>query len=112
MRKKLKLSFECGDSGNKKFKRGYGGYDAVWRNVHLAGVWSRPVGFVLAHLAGLGSVAVKMFSFTVVYKDILYKVLTFNAICNDNAIIHCITVQRKNVPFPSTLTGHMLLLLR
>jgi hypothetical protein len=44
--KKIKLSSDGGDSGNKK--RGYGGvYGVVWRSPRLAGVWSQAVGFVL-----------------------------------------------------------------
>jgi hypothetical protein len=49
MRKKLKLSSDGGDSGSKKYKRGYGG---VWRRLRLAEVWSQAVGFLL-HLAGI-----------------------------------------------------------
>jgi hypothetical protein len=54
MRKNLKLSFDGGDSGSKKCKRGYGDpYGGVWRRLRLAGVWSQAVGFVLVHLAGI-----------------------------------------------------------
>jgi hypothetical protein len=37
MQKKLKLSSDGGDSGNKKFKRGYGG---VWWSLRLPGLWN------------------------------------------------------------------------
>jgi hypothetical protein len=54
MRKKMKLSFDGGDSGSKKCKRGYGGaYGGVWRSLRLVGVWSQAVGFVLVRLAGI-----------------------------------------------------------
>jgi hypothetical protein len=54
LRKKLKLSSDGGDSGSKKYKRGYGGADdGVWQNLRLAGVWSQAVGFVLVRLAGI-----------------------------------------------------------
>jgi hypothetical protein len=54
MREKLKLSFDGGNSGSKKCKRGYGGaYDGVWRSLLLAGVWTQAVGFVLLRLAGM-----------------------------------------------------------
>jgi hypothetical protein len=63
MRKQLKLSSDGGDSGNKKFKRGYrDAFSGVWRSLRLAGVWSQAVGFVLVHCRSLASVAVKMFS--------------------------------------------------
>jgi hypothetical protein len=53
MRKKLKLSFNGGDSGSKKCKRGCSGaYGGVWRSLRFAGVWSQAVGFVLVRLAG------------------------------------------------------------
>jgi hypothetical protein len=54
MRKTLKLSSDGGTSGGKKCKRGYGGAcGGVWRSLHLAGVFSQAVGFVLVHLAGI-----------------------------------------------------------
>lgn len=31
---------------------------------------------------------------------------TFSTICNDNAAIDYVTVQDKEIEFPSTLTGH------
>jgi hypothetical protein len=61
MRKKLKLSFDDGDSGSKKCKRGCGGaYDGIWRSLRLAGVWSP--GF---------SRREDVFTFNLVYKGIL-----------------------------------------
>jgi hypothetical protein len=57
MRKNLELISDGGDSGSKKFKRGYGG---VWRCLRLAGVWSR---FCVGGFdRNLASVAVTMFS--------------------------------------------------
>jgi hypothetical protein len=54
MQKTSKLSSEGGDSGSKKRKRGYGGAcGGIWRSLHLAGVWSQAVGFVLVCLAGI-----------------------------------------------------------
>jgi hypothetical protein len=47
MQKKFKLNFDGGDSGSKKCKQGYG---RVWRSLHLAGVWSQTVSFVLVRL--------------------------------------------------------------
>jgi hypothetical protein len=44
MWKKLKLSSYDGDSGGKKCKQGYGW---VWHSLHLAGVWTQAIGFVL-----------------------------------------------------------------
>jgi hypothetical protein len=52
MRKKL--SSGDGDSGGKKFKRGYdGSYGGVGRGLRLAGLWSQAVGFVLVCLVGM-----------------------------------------------------------
>jgi hypothetical protein len=54
MRKKLKLSSDGGDSGTKKYKRGYGGaYGGVWRSLRLAEDKSQAVGFVLLPLVGI-----------------------------------------------------------
>jgi hypothetical protein len=65
MRKKMKISFDGGDSGSKKCKRGYGGaYSGVWRSLRVAGIWSlESVGrfYVGAIGRNLASVAVKMF---------------------------------------------------
>jgi hypothetical protein len=53
-RQKLKLSSDGGDSGSKKYKRGYGGaYGGDYRNLCLVGVWSQAVGFVLVRVAGI-----------------------------------------------------------
>jgi hypothetical protein len=63
MRKKLKLSSEVGNSGNKKYLQGYGGaYGGVWRSLRLTGVWNHGIGFVLVSSAFLVTVAVKKFS--------------------------------------------------
>jgi hypothetical protein len=94
MLKKLKLRSDGGDSGNKKCKRGYGG---VWRSVRLAKVWSLQSGdrfCIGAFGRNLASVAVKVFSHLIYFIKI-YKFCTFNAICNQNAEINCITVQHK-----------------
>jgi hypothetical protein len=54
MRNNLKLSSDGGDSGSKKFKRGYdGAYGAAWRSLLLARICSRAVGFMLMRLAGI-----------------------------------------------------------
>jgi hypothetical protein len=50
---KSKLSSDGPDVRSKKYKRGIGGaYGEVWQSLHLAGVWSQAVGFVLVRLAG------------------------------------------------------------
>jgi hypothetical protein len=41
----MKLSFDGGDFVMEEYKVGYGG---IWRNLHMAGVWSQSLGFVLA----------------------------------------------------------------
>jgi hypothetical protein len=52
-RKRLKLSSDGGDSGNKKCKRGCGGaYGGIRRSLRLAGVWSHAISFVLVRLVG------------------------------------------------------------
>jgi hypothetical protein len=48
MWKKIELSSDSGESGRKKRKRGY---DKERRSLHLAGVWSQAIGFVLVRLA-------------------------------------------------------------
>jgi hypothetical protein len=60
----------------------------------------------------LASVAVKMFSHLIYFIKKFYKFCTFNIFHKDNAAINCITVQHKNVSFPSTLTGHITLVLK
>jgi hypothetical protein len=52
-----------------------------------------------------------VFTFNLFIKK-FYKFCTFSAIFKDNAAINCITVQHKKGSFPSTLTGHTLLLLK
>jgi hypothetical protein len=52
----------------------------------------------------LASVAVKMFLHFISVIKTFYKFCTFNVICKDNAATNRITVQHKNVLFPSTLT--------
>jgi hypothetical protein len=66
--------------------------------------------FVSAFCRNIASAAVKMFSHVIYCIKTFYKFYTFNSICNDNAVINCITVQHNKVSFPSTLTGHTLLL--
>jgi hypothetical protein len=44
----------------------------------------------------LASVAVKMFSHSIYFKE-FYKFCTFNCIFKDNAAINCITAQHKEV---------------
>jgi hypothetical protein len=54
MRKELKLISDWGDSGVKKCRRGNGGTcGGVWRRLHLVGVWSQAVNFLLMRLAGI-----------------------------------------------------------
>lgn len=36
-----------------------------------------------------------------------YKFRNFDAIFDDNSAMNCITLQRKNVSFPLTVTGHV-----
>jgi hypothetical protein len=61
---------------------------------------------VSVHFAGIWLVAVKMFSHLIHFKKSFYKFCTFNAVCKDKAAINYITIQHKNVSFPSNLTGH------
>jgi hypothetical protein len=72
MRKKLKSSSVGGDSGRKKFKRGYGdAYGGVWGILCLAEVWSQRSGgrfCVGAYGRNLASVAVKIFSHLIYFK--------------------------------------------
>jgi hypothetical protein len=52
--KKLKSLSDGGDSGIKKFKRGFGGaYGGAWQSLHLGGVSCQAVDFLLVHLAGI-----------------------------------------------------------
>jgi hypothetical protein len=102
MRKKLRLSSDGGDSGSKKCKRGYfGAYGGVWRksgvrrSFYVGAVWQES-GF---------SRHEDVFTFNLLFKK-FYKFCTFNAICEGNAAINCITIQHKKGLFPSTLTGH------
>jgi hypothetical protein len=45
---KIEISYDCGDSGSKKYKQDYGGaYGAVWFSLRQA------VGFVLVNLLGM-----------------------------------------------------------
>jgi hypothetical protein len=54
MRKKLKSSADGDDCGSKKCKRGYGGASGgVWWSLRLAQIWSRSIGFVSVHWAGM-----------------------------------------------------------
>jgi hypothetical protein len=81
MRKKLKLSFGCGDSGSKKCRRGV--YGGVWRSLCLEGVWGLELGdrfCVGAFGKTLASVAVKMFSHLIYLIKTFYKLCTFNEI--------------------------------
>jgi hypothetical protein len=48
------IEFDSGNSGNRKFKRGYGdACGGVWWSLHFAGVWNQAVSFVLVLLAGI-----------------------------------------------------------
>jgi hypothetical protein len=68
MRKKLKLSFDVGDSGNKKYKRGYGGtYEGVCRSLHLSGVMLLVLSWCVWQ--NVASVAVRMFSLLIHQKQ-------------------------------------------
>jgi hypothetical protein len=60
-----------------------------------------------AHRRNLASVAAKMFSHSVYFKNKFYK-CTFSAICKDNAAINCTAVDTGRDSFPSTVTGHTL----
>jgi hypothetical protein len=45
------ISSDCGDSGSKKYKRGYGGiYGEIWQSSRFAKAWSQVVGFVLLRI--------------------------------------------------------------
>jgi hypothetical protein len=89
-----KLSSDIGDSGSRKFKRGYGGAcGGVWRSLESGGRFC-----VGAFGRNLASVAVKMFF---AFKS-LHTLCTFCAICKNNAV-NCITVQQKGL-FPSNLS--------
>jgi hypothetical protein len=94
IRKKLKLNFDGGDFWSNKCKRGYrGAYGGVWRSLRLAGV------------------AMKISTHLIYFIKKCYKFCTFNSICEDNAAINCITFQNKRGSFPSTLTGHITLII-
>jgi hypothetical protein len=85
MWKELKLSLEGGDSGSKKYKRGYGS------------AWSVESGgrcFVSTFGRNMVLVAVNKLSH-LFYHFFLYKFCTFKAICKYNATIDCITVRHK-----------------
>jgi hypothetical protein len=70
------------------------GYDRVC----LTGDWSQVVGFVFANFdRNVFSVSVKMFSHLIYFTK---NVIHFKAVCTENAIINCITVQYKNISFP------------
>jgi hypothetical protein len=43
----------------------------------------------------VASVAVKMFSHLIYFITKFYECCAFNAICKDNAAVHCITVQQQ-----------------
>jgi hypothetical protein len=89
VRIKLQLSSVGGDSGSKKYKRGYGG---VWRSLESGGRFCAG-----AFGRNLASVVAKMFSHLILFKNKFYKFGTFNAICKDNAAINCITVRFKKI---------------
>jgi hypothetical protein len=110
MQKTLKLSSDGGDSGSNKCKRGYGGAcGEVWWNLRLAGVWRQADRLsVGAFGMNLVSVAVKMFSNLIYFINKFYQRCTFNGSYEDNTAINFITVQHKQISFPSTLTGHTL----
>jgi hypothetical protein len=84
MRKKLKLSSDVGDPGNKTCKRGYGGAcGGVWRNIRCTRAWSLELGdrfCVSVFGRNLASVAVKMFSRLVHFLRKFYKLCVFSAI--------------------------------
>jgi hypothetical protein len=109
--KKYKLNSDCGDSGSKKYKRGYyGAYSGVWRSLCLAGAWIVESGgrFCVGVFGrNLASVAVKMFSHLIYFFQTFYKFCTFNVICKDNAAMNCITVQhtQKKSSIPVNFDG-------
>jgi hypothetical protein len=71
----LKLSSDGGDSHRKKCKQDHGGaYGGFWRNLCLEEVWSLESGgrfCVDACSSNVASVAVKMFSYLIYFKEIL-----------------------------------------
>jgi hypothetical protein len=86
MRMKLKLSFDGGESGSKKCKRGYGGaYGGVWRSLESGGRFC-----VRAFGKNLTSVAEKMFTHLIYFLKKFYKFCTFNAIFKENDAINFI----------------------
>jgi hypothetical protein len=87
MRKKLKLSSDGGDSGSKKYKRGYGG--GLAESAFDGSLGSGGRFCVGAFARNLASVAVKMFSHLIYFVKKFYKFCTFNAICKNNAAISC-----------------------
>jgi hypothetical protein len=72
----------------------------------LSGVWIQAVDFVLAHLSGFSCLDY-VFTFNLVNRKKLYK-RTFSVICKDSSAISCITLQQKQVLFPSTSMDHIL----
>jgi hypothetical protein len=100
--KKMKLSYDGGDSGGKKCKRFYdGAYGAVWRTMESGSLFC-----VGASGRNLASVGVEMFSHLIYFLKKCDKFCIFNAICKDNTAINCSSVQHNSGSFPSTLTGH------
>jgi hypothetical protein len=56
-------------------------------------VWSHVVRFVLVRLVSL-SRREEVFTLNLVFKK-CFKGCTFSAVCTDNAVVNCITVQHK-----------------
>jgi hypothetical protein len=110
--KKIKLSSDGGDSGNKNCKRGFrSACGEVWRNMRLVGVWRQGVGFVLVRLARIWLSRREDSIIFNILKKTYYKFCTFNAICKDNAAVNFITSRHKKGSFPSTFTGNRALVM-
>jgi hypothetical protein len=66
--------------------------------------------YVGAFDRNLASVTMKLFSHLIYFVKKFYNF--FSAICKDDAAISCITIQHKKSSFPSTLIGHVTLVLK
>jgi hypothetical protein len=98
--KKLKLSSDGGDSGNKKCSRGCGcAYGGVWRSLESGGRFC-----VGAFGRSLASVAVKMFSHLIYFIKKFYKFCTlrFERQCCSKLYYW----KHKKGLYPSTLMGY------
>jgi hypothetical protein len=104
--KKTEISSDGGDSGSKKCKQGYGGAHGRVESA-FGGILESGGRFCVGAFGrNLASVAVKMFSHLIYFIKKFHTFCTFNAIFKDSAALNCITVQNKEGPFPSNLSGH------